>query len=44
MGEELVEGSDWRSLRLRAIGWTAAAAVGLTLWGLLGLAVWTLTH
>ncbi len=34
--------SDWRSLRLRAIGWTAAAILGLSFWVVVGLAAWAL--
>ena len=34
------EGRDRRSLRLRAIGWTAAAVMGLTFWVVIGVWTW----
>lgn len=40
-GEGLVgDEYDWRSLRLRAIGWTAAAVMGLSFWIVIGVAAW----
>jgi hypothetical protein len=34
------EGYDQRSLRLRAIGWSVAAATGLTFWIVVGVCTW----
>ena len=36
--------TDWRSLRLRAIGWTAAAMMGLSFWAVVALGAWALIH